>query len=125
MYYTVVFEDTNVVGTVKKDWLLNEKECKYPATKQVNKNLKQKVKCDTTDWDVYKIVLKHPKHFGQPGVETLKMAKQMEQHYALYSDTDDYQDKIAHQQFLKLHPAMKFQKTNFNEFVPKQVKVRF
>lgn len=125
MYYTVVFEDTNLVGTVKKDWLINENQCKYPPINQVNKNLKKKIKCETSEWGVHKIILKNPKHFGQPGVETMKLAKEMEIHYSKYSDTEDYQDTIDQQKFLKLHPTMKIQKNNFNDFVPEEFKVIF
>ncbi|KAL7021592.1 hypothetical protein ACKWTF_007620 [Chironomus riparius] len=122
MYYTVLFKDTNAIGTVKEDWLINEQQCKYPPNKQVNKFLKSNAKCDTSKWNVYKIVLKNPKQLGQKGVATIQLSKEMERFYERFSDTEDYESTRVKQNLLKLHPTIKLQnKINFNEFVPIEV----
>lgn len=117
MYYVVKFLETNTIGVVRKDWMINENTAKYPP-KNARKRLKDEKTRDTSSWKIYECVLKYPSKYGENGFINLKDAIEKENFYTNYTDSEDYEKYQQMKIFDKKHPTAKFaDQLNLNDMV--------
>jgi hypothetical protein len=109
MYYIVKFTESNSIGTIKKEWMLDETKCVYPASKNIKKYLSMKEgPSDKGKWKIYKCSLKYPKWMTEAGFEKLEDAIAKEKFYVENSDTDEYETKQNFKKYHHLHPLAKY-----------------
>lgn len=73
---------------MRKEWLIDKSHVKFPQNiKDVKKFLKKGA--DIENWPVFECLLLRPKQFDHPGIN-LEQAKEAEQLYSKYCDTDEY-----------------------------------
>ncbi|CAG9806912.1 unnamed protein product [Chironomus riparius] len=109
MYYVVKFDDSCSIGTIKKDWMIDDNRCIFPSTKNVKKYLKMKsTEANKGNWKIYKCTLKYPKKNGEQGIQELDDAIFKETFYVENSDTDDHEAKAKLKKYLHKHPLAKY-----------------
>lgn len=110
MYYVVKFTQSNSIGTIRKDWMIDQQKCIFPASKNIRKylELKKPIK-EGVKWNVYDCELKCPKNLGEPGLNSLEEALNKEAFYVDFSDTDDHESKVKLRRYLHKHPLAQFE----------------
>lgn len=123
-FYIVKFlGKSEIVGIVKKDWMVNDVEVKYPqkyATRFLEGTATSSVK-----WMTFKIKLLFPKRNGMKGIDGLSEVKEKDLFYTKFSDTEEGDKFSLERQFNRLHPTKKFETNmNLNNMIQTAKKVR-